>query len=375
MSKFYHREENLFLYVRFKDEQNKPISVVNPMVRIIYEKNGEIVPLLDWQDLVPFTSNEYCLNYILPSDAPYTIYEIEYTGEYDGKIARVVEDFHIIPRSESYDNAVKIYGFIHQARVGYPLIGTTVRVSLPDESKIVAESFTKEDGRWELYLYPGKYKFTFEKYGFLKEEIFAEISLEHNEIQFDNVILESEESLKKGNGVYLVTDKYITREGVPLIGLNVKAYNVFDLTSIVGEDTTNHDGEWQLFLDPGVYLLKVSGNSLMEDFEQTFRLKVNDNGEFSFEDLTENVGIPMDDLSVGRGDGSITVTDVVKDHEGNPIVDVQVCVYFKHDLNTLIAQDYTDPSGEWEVYLNPGTYVFEFYHPEFHEYSEERTIS
>ena len=82
----------------------------------------------------------------------------------------------------------------------------------------------------------------------------------------------------------------------------------------------------------------------------------------------------MEDIIIDQGQGSITVEDHINDAQGNPIVDVQVCVYRKNDINTLIAQDYTDPAGRWRVYLDQGDYIFEYYHPEFHEFQENRII-
>jgi 5-hydroxyisourate hydrolase-like protein (transthyretin family) len=374
MTNVYYRGDTLFLYAKFKDEQNKPISVVNPMVRIISEKDGEVVPLLDWQELFPLGTNEYFLNFTIPDEADYSSYEIIYVGEYDNKVARVVEDFHVIPRSTNQQQAVKLYGLVHQSRLGYPLIGVSVKISSSDNSQIISETSTKEDGKWEAYLYPGEYKFDFVKFGFSTETVVAQIGLEHNEIQFNNITLEPENMLNNGNGIYSVSDKYVTKEGIPLNGLQIKAFSVFDPSSPIAEDFTNDDGEYQIFLDPGMYLLKVFGNSLLEDFEQTFRLKISEDGETSFENLSENVGVPVEESNVDRGTGSVIVTDEVRDATGNPIVDVQVSVYLKSNLNTMIAQDYTGPGGKWEVYLNPGDYVFEFYHPEFHEFSENRAI-
>lgn len=381
MSKIYHRGQDLFLYVQFKDEMNNPINVINPRFQISYEKEGDYHYLVEGEELFPLNGiqGEYCYNFQLPEDAEYAMYDIEYSANTnDNKVARVSENFHIIPRSEKYQNAIKVYGFIHQAKVGYPLISASVRVELLDSSKVVSESYTNFDGRWESYLYPGEYVFTFEKFGFRSEEIIAQIGLEHNEIRFDNVTLESENDVNNGNGVFTISDSFITREGTQLEGLSVKALDVFKLgtsNEVVAEDKTDENGEYRIYLDPGVYLLKVNGNSLLEDFSQTFRLRVEENGKFSSESLTQNVGIAIDDVVVDQGNGSVTVEDYINDAMGNPIVDVQICVYRKHDLNTLIAQDYTNPAGKWTVYLEPGSYVFEYYHPEFHEFQEDRTIN
>lgn len=383
MAKLYFRGQNLFLYVQFKDEMGNYINVINPTFRIDYEKDGEVLSYVEPQRLVQLSQrSEYMFNVPIAEDAEYSMYDIEYSAEgLDGKIARVNETFHVIPRSEQYSDTIKVYGYINQSKVGYPLISASVKISLPNDSKVVSESYTKLDGKWEAYLYPGEYKFEFNKLGFKPEIIIAQIGVEHSEIQFDNVTLDSEDITNKGNGIYTIEDNFITREGVPLNGLSIKAYNVFNLGSTMipdAEDITNSDGEYQIFLDPGMYLLKVNGNSLMEDFEQTFRLRVEDDGKFSFENLNENVAVPMNEVIIGRGaEDSPTakiVSDYVKDLKGNPIVDVQVCVYKKNNLNDMVAQDYTNSAGEWIVYLEPGSYVLEFYHPEFHEFTEEKTI-
>lgn len=387
MSKVYYRGQDLFLYVKFEGE----LEIINPMFRITYEKDGNIEALIDWKDLQTLSDNEFYENAQIDFNANYSIYEIEYICEtIDNKIARVIEEFHVIPKSEKYPNAVKLYGFINQARVGYPLIGTSVEVHLlnnnaaldtngvNDSLKIVSESYTKEDGRWEAYLYPGEYKFIFKKYGFKEIEVIAQIGSEQTEVQFDNITLESNTAADKGNGIYTISDNFVTKEGVPLNNLIVTAYSVLNIKEVYAKDVTDDDGEWSLFLDPGMYLLKVLGNSLMDDFELTFRLRVEEDGTFSQENLTTNVGTPIEELSVGRGDmnspTSKTIEDTIIDNNGNPIIDVQVCVYLKSDLNKLIAQDYTDVRGSWIVYLEPNNYVFEYYHPEFIEHSEDRTV-
>lgn len=381
MSKIYHRGQDLFLYVQFKDEQNKPlIEIESPVFTISYEKNGDYYTLFEEQELFPLdqSQGEYCFNISLPENAEYSIYDIEYSANtVDGKVARVNENFHVIPKSEKYADAIRVYGFIHQTRVGYPLISAIVKIKLVDNSKIVAESYTNFDGRWEAYLYPGEYVFEFWKFGFKSEEIVAQIGVEHTEIQFDNVSLESENEINTGNGIYTISDNFVTREGTPLEGLTVKAIDVLKIGTskeVAAQDITDNSGEYRIYLDPGIYLLKVNGNSLLEDFSQTFRLRIEDNGKFALENLTQNVGVPADDLMVDQGSGSVTIEDYIKDTNGTPIVDVQICVYRKNDINTLVAQDYTDPAGKWAVHLDPDTYIFEYYHPEFHEFQEEKQV-
>ena len=371
MSNIYHRGDSLFLYVKFKDEHNNLIAVNNPKVSILGNNNQYI---LDEVDLNLFGDKEYCLTVDIPFDVDYSFYEVVYIGEYEDKLARVIEDFHVIPKSSEYKNAIKLYGFINQSKLGHPFIGANVRVFDFEQEAIVSESFTNLEGKWELFLYPGKYHFQFSKFGFLEENIDVEIGESHQEMQFNNVSLVSSNSKKTGTGAFLVSDKYVTKESTPLNDLSINIYNSSDLSQTEAEVKTDDEGTWQAFLDAGIYLVKVSGDSLEEEFNQTFRLKVNNEGEFSFENLTQNVGVPMQQNSIGRGTGTIEVIDSVIDKDGNPIIDVQLCVYPKNDINNLVAEDYTNPNGEWKVYLNPGNYVFEFYHPEFHEFKEDKII-
>lgn len=375
MSNLYYRGDSIFLYVQFKDEAGKSIKVDNPMVRILHEKNGEIVDDLEWFDLVQLSENEYFANYTLEHNADYSTYEVIYTAEYGDKVARVIDEFHVIPRSDSYDDVIKLYGYINHQRLSNPLSNSTVTISFSDDSEIVSRTFTKEDGYWESYLYPGEYKFKFSKFGFITQEIVAQIGLEQNEIQFNNIALEAENATNNGNGVHLVTDKFIAREGTPLNGLNIKVFNVFDPTVLIAEDNTDDDGEYKVFLDPGTYLMKISGLSLGENFDQVFRVKVEESGKSVFENLTSNVAVPTDIQEIGRGSGAKTISDSVLDVQGNPIIDVQINVFLKSKPQDILAQDYTNPSGKWEVFLDPGTYIFEFYHPDFNFITEERVIS
>ncbi|MNC04515.1 hypothetical protein D3C81_607180 [compost metagenome] len=374
MSNLYYRGDMVFLYVKFFNDKNKPIQVENPMVKIIHEKNGEVVVDLEWFDLTCMGSNEYFANYMLEHDADYSLYEVVYTGNYDDKIARVVEEFRVIPNSEMFENVIKLYGRVNEQRTGYPLIGTSITISSLDEMEMVSSSYTNVEGYWEAYVYPGEYKFTFSKFGFVQQEFIAQVGLEHNEIQFDNVALDSESHAINGNGIYKINDKYTTNEGMPIVGLNVNAYNVIDPTTVVGRNVTDENGEWQLFLDPGTYLLKVEGNLFEDQFDQTFRLKVSENGTFSFENLTSNVAVPMEENNISNGNGCMEVADVVLDNKGNPVIDVQINVFLKKKPNDIIAQDYTNPAGKWKVYLDPGKYIFEYYHPKFNVITEEKTI-
>lgn len=375
-SSLYYRGDTILLYVKFKDQNGKPATeVVNPLVRVVHEKNGEIINDLDWANLIRLSNSEYFYSLQISHDADYGFREVIYSGEIEGKSATVVEDFHVIPNSTYGLNVVKIFGLVHQLRTGYPLIGTSVKVASSDGSEIFSESFTKDDGSWECFLYPGEYRFSFFKMGFQPQELIAQIGDEQTEIRFSNIALEAESDKNRGKGVFMITDKYQTKYGVALNGLTVEAFSVFNmLGGPVAEDVTNDDGEWTLYLDPGIYLLKIEGESMGEDYSYTFRLKIDDEGEPQFENLTNNVAVASEQEYIGKGEGSEIVTDYVKDSMNNPIIDVQVNVFRANDQNTVIAQDYTNVEGKWELYLDSGDYVFEFYHPEFNVFTEKRKI-
>jgi len=375
MSNFYFRGDNIFLYVKFKNDNNELIDVENPIVKIRHDRNGDIIEdLIDFQ-LVRLNKGEYFANYLIDYDADYSNYEVTYIGYFEGKEAKVVEEFRVIPKSNIYENTIKIYGFVNQLRTGYPLIGVDVEIISLDNNDVVFSTYTKIDGTWEANIYPGEYIIKFNKFGFISQEITFQIGLEHNSIQFENVSLELENSVSNGNGIYLIEDKYVTREGMPIEGLLVKAFSILNLNEMVGQCETNDEGKWSLFLDPGIYLLKVTGNIFDDEFDQTFRLKISDEGHFSFENLNDNVATLSQDDYIDNGNGSVHITDVVIDNNGNPIIDVQVNAFIKGNLNKIIAQDYTDPSGRWNLFLDPGTYTIEYYHPEFDSYMEDRVIN
>jgi hypothetical protein len=361
--------------VQFKNDKGEVISVENPMVRVFHEKNGTIIMDLDWFDLSELSASEYFANYSIDHSADYATYEVIYVGEYDDKVARIVESFRVIPSSTVYENVVKVYGNVNYSRVGEPIGVVSINIFNQDETEVVFDTTTKDNGYWESYIYPGEYTFVFSKIGFETVTNHVQIGLEHNELQFNNIVMDFENKINYGDGVYRVHDKYITREGMEIIGVNVKASSALNPVVVIAENQTDKNGEWELFLDPGTYFLKITGSFFDNCFDKKFRLKVSDDGNFSFQDLSTNVAVPKKDAEyISQGDGSITVSDVVIDGNGNPIVDVQVNVFKKGKLNEIIAQDYTSPSGKWEFYLNAGSYVFEFYHPQYDVITEEKIV-
>jgi hypothetical protein len=383
MSNLYRRGENIFLYVQFKDENGNSIVVSEPEFKIISEQDEDPSSIF-WESLFPLSedgenNSEYYCNYVIPHDAHYGTYEIVYRANYEDKVARVIESFRVIPTSNIYENTIKVYGYVHQDNNSLPIQDVFVEIFTNNEKEIVYETRTNSAGYWEAHVYPDNYKFYFNKYGYLEVEFVVQVGYEHNEIQFNNVVMESEEKKKYGTGIYKVHDKYITKEGMEIFGLNVKAYNVASLSNLVAENTTDKDGLWELFLDPGIYLLKIDGYLYETPFREKFRLKVYDDGQFSFENLSSNVAVPVHEEYISPGDpnnsNNVEVSDSVIDKEGYPIVDVQINVFKKGDMNTIVAQDYTDSTGYWKVFLVPGNYVFEYYHPNFDVIMEERKIS
>lgn len=379
MSNIYFRGDNIFLYAQFLDEKGNPCVVENPQVRILHDKNGTIYEDLQWTKMNSMSENEFFYNFEIPFVSDLGQYQVIYMGTYNGNVVHTVETFYLITQSEKYENTIKIYGYVNDIRVNIPLSDVMIKIINSETQEIVFQSLTNDDGFWEAFIYPGEYVFMFNKVGFILNEINVQIGDEYTELQFNNVSLESEKYKTKGNGLYLVTDKYTTKQGVPLTNLNIKISNVYNPSEIISEDYTNNEGEWQAFLDPGNYMLKVTGIALSKSFNKVFRIKVEENGSYAFEDLAKNVikNKSTNLAKIDTGNGSIVLTDCVKDKNGNAIVDVQVNAFKAGSQLTednIIAQDYTDIQGNWKLNLNPGNYVIEYYHPQFKVITEKRTV-
>jgi hypothetical protein len=377
MSNLYYRGDTIFLYVQFTDQQGNICSADKTKVRILHDKDGTVYEDLPWKNMQQMGYGEYFYNFKIANDADIGQYQIIYQGIVDGQEAYVIEVFHTIARSDKYPNAIKLYGYINDIRALVPLADSNVMIYDVITNEAMYQTIANLDGYWEAYLYPGEYKFVFSQNGYNPIDITAQIGDEHTEIQFNNIGLENETASQTGNGMYPVNDRYITKHNTPLTNLVVSIANVNDPTNIIAKDTTDKDGNWQCFLNPGVYIMKLTGNALNKDFNKTFRIKVEDNGQFKFEDLTKNVASVASQPNIGSGDGTITVADEVKDKNGNPIIDVQVNAFKKGvvlDDKNIIAQDYTDVQGKWALQLETGNYTIEFYHPNFKVFTEERKV-
>ena len=80
---------------------------------------------------------------------------------------------------------------------------------------------------------------------------------------------------------------------------------------------------------------------------------------------------------LNNGLGKFKIKDVIQDRWNNPINEVQVNVFYSTDVideKNIRAQDYTDANGEYVFFLDPGTYIFEFYHPNFNIITETKVI-
>ena len=378
MSNLYYRGDNIFLYTQFIDQDGNPCAASDVKVRILHDNNGTIMAYLNWKSMQQMSLTEYFYNYKIPNAANTGIYQIQYTGKINGENACIVEAFHVIARSDKYPNAIKIYAYINDIRTTVALIDSKINIYDALTGLISYQSLSNLDGYWEAYLYPGEYRFSFVREGYNTLDIVAQIGDEHTEIQFNNIGLENESASNKGNGMYPVGDRYVNKRSIPLSNLAISIVNTNNPTVPVASDTTDKDGNWQCFLDPGTYLMKVNGKAQGSNFNKTFRIKVENDGKFTFEDLSKNIAAAVPQTNVTSGSGSASLKDVILDKNNNPIVDVQVNAFKKGavlDDKNIIAQTYTDVLGEWELNLEPGEYVIEFYHPKFKVITENKTVS
>jgi hypothetical protein len=367
MSNLYFKGDNIFLYVQFTADEGQVCSVDKPQVRVLHDKIGKLYEDLKWSNMQQMSDNEYFYNFKIPFTSDLGQYQVLYKGNVNGNLAHVMETFHVINKSTIYDNTIKIYGYVSDIRTEVALTETMIKINNKDTEEY-CQSLTNNDGYWEAYLYPNQYEFEFAKDQYVSMKVNVQISDQQNEIQFNNIGLESISSLSKGNGMYPITDKYVTKQGMPLINLDVKIHSVIDPIAIYAQDITNDDGSWECYLDPGMYLLKVTGTTFSKQFIQTFRIKVSNDGTFSFENISKNTATASQQSYIDDGTGSIEHSDYILDKNQNPIVDVQINAF---KLGTpledkfIIAQAYTDSTGKWVLNLDPGTYVMEYYHPKF----------
>ena len=293
--------------------------------------------------------------------------------------AYAVEVFHVQQHNELYEDVVKVFGHIHTCRdITMDTIIEDVRVSINDEKGVHAyQSLSNRDGIWTAYLYPGIYNFTFFKNEYDIETITAEIPDELNELPFENIVMHRTIDSSRGQGLFEVGDTYITKTGQPLNGILVEVYDSENPGLKIAEDTTDDKGTWKAFVNQGIYLLNLSGTSMGQTYTLSFRMRVDEYGKTTFEDLSNNLMTNETTPELNDGEGTKVLSDQILDAYGNPIPDVQVNAYkpgVTLSDDTIIAQDYSDLSGKWSLKLSPGTYTIEFYHPSYKTITETRTI-
>lgn len=373
-SKVYYRGDTVFLYTKFRDENNNIINPINPRVRILHDNDGDLYEDLPWTVLNE-NDNEYFNNFVIPFNADLCQYQIIYCGDINNEPQYSFETFHVISKSDKYEDTTKLFGYVYDSKDNSYLLDVNINIYNMETNEKVSQTLSNHEGYWEAYVYPGLYTFKFNKIEFSEFAINAEIGDEHNEIQFNNIGLDNLNDISTGNGIYKVTDTYVTKKGTPLNNLNINIYSILEMSKLVASDITDDNGVWNCYLNPGIYVIKINGLALGKDFDRTIRLKVDESGQYAFEDVTNNnVNVKN---SYSNGIGSKKIFDYVKDKYGNPLVDIQVNAFKKGDNlidQNIIAQDYTDVSGKWNLNLDPGEYVIEYYHPNFKSIAEERNI-
>ena len=375
-------------------------------VRILHDMDGEIYEDLEWTPLKKLSTNEFYYNFCIPYTFTPGQYQVIYKSTYSvkyfstktkqqltddeldkinfnkynkTKVAYAKESFYVIVHNDIYENVIKVFGTVNYAKSTIPAEDVRISVyelSNQQQEKKIYQSLTERDGTWEVYVYPGQYRFNFYRRGYLEENIYATISDDAQQQPFENVALTNGDS-SQGTGIFKIFDNYHTKNGQPINGLTVQAFDILNPTVSIATDVTNDKGFWELFLNEGTYLLKVRGYFNNIDFGRTFRLKVLQNGEWHFEGL--NITLTDADINnINRGSGQFKIKDVLIDRFNNPIGEIQVNIFPATAANlndeSIIAQDYSDGNGEYIVYLDPGTYIFEYYHPNFATYTVVKTV-
>lgn len=366
MSKLYYKGETIFLYVKFYNKDNTIAKeIIDPKVRILHEKDGNIYEDLPWSKLTNLIENEYYFNYTIPFEMDCGQYDVIYYGNINGEVASVIESFHVINKSNIYTDAIKLFGYVNNDINQAPLANVNIEIVSNDNSYLT-QTYTKENGYWESFIYPGEYICAFKKEGFKDISTNIQLGNDNLEIQFNNISMESINVRTCGNGICKVSESLILKNGIPLDGLKVEAFNIFNPNILCASNVTNNKGLWELFLDPGFYLLKITGLSMNQDFNKSFRLRINDDCKYTIEDIENNVATVQQN-ALSNGNGSRVYRDVILDKYNNPIIDVQITAYKN---GNAIAQCYTDSAGKYELFLDAGEYMIDVYHPSFKDSPE-----
>lgn len=354
----YNLGEQIFLYAKFENDLSKATFINEPTVKIIFIKNGETIEVLNEKML----TNDYIsfyYNFILPKDLDLGQYQVIYSGFVNDKANTIFESFYVVNNSEAI-NPIRLFGYIYDSRTHEYIQDVDINI-INVQDNTTYYTVNNLIGQWECYVYPGDYKFIFKRKGYKTQEVFAKVNDVLQEIEFNNVIMEEITDDFKGNGLYEIKEQYILKDGQPIENLSINIYNVNNLNELLVNTKTNDDGEWTAYLDEGLYFLKVFGKVFNRDYDKCFRLKVKNNGTFTFEDISNNKS-NENTIFYPNGEGRFKYIDYLYDKDNRPIPDVQVNIL---NGNDILYQYYTDTEGKFEFNLDEGKYVFEFYHPSF----------
>jgi hypothetical protein len=364
----YNLGEQIFLYATFENDLTNISFLNEPVVEIFFLKDNDIVTVLK-EKMQTTDYINYYYNYTIPTNLDLGQYQVVYTGFVKGKQNKIFENFFIINSSNQGMNPIRLYGYIYDSKSHKNVNDVEIKVTSDDG--IFYYTTNNLIGQWEVYVYPGNYNFLFKKRGYKTQEVSAIINDSLQDIEFNNVVMEEQNDDLLGDGIYEIKDQYIMKNGQPIEDLTINIYNVNNLNDLIVDTKTNSDGEWIAYLDEGLYLLKVFGTVFSKEFNKTFRLKVNNNGKFTFDDISKNKA-SEETIFYPNGSGSCKYIDYLYDKNNKPIVDVQVNILSGNDI---LYQSYTDLNGKFEFNLDEGKYTFEFYHPSFKTITKQIEIS
>lgn len=382
MDNIYYNNDTIFLYVKFICDN----LVENAKFKIIHKHNNDIIEDVPWTTMEHMGNNEFYYNYKI-NNFINNEYQIIYIGDNKNTQLHSSEKIYVINKTLNFNNEynsnynidsniINIYGYVYDNKLNIPIADCDVIIM--NDNNIITQSSTDYSGKWNNYIYPGEYKILFKKQNFEDQDIILEINNSNTEVQINNINLSFNLNDNKGNGIYTIEDYYISKNGNPICGLNVDIFDSNDPLNKLASDITNEDGHWAVFLNDGNYLLKIYGNYNGYEYNTTLRLKVNTNGEFKFDNLSNNiVNYNYDENLITNGCGDIIVEDIVLNSNQQPIVDVQVNAFNKGvplEEKNIIAQTYTDLDGKWQLKLKAGKYIIEYYHPYFQTITEEREV-
>lgn len=382
MNNVYHNNDTVFLYVKFICDN----LVENAKFKIVHKDSNNVIEDVQWTKMEQMGNNEFYYNYQI-NNFINGEYQIIYIGDNENTQLHSSEKIYIVNKglnfNNEYDsnynvdsNIIKIYGYVYDNKLNIPIPDCDVMVI--DDNNIITQSSTDYAGKWENYIYPGEYKIIFKKQNFESKELVLEINNSNSELQLDNINLSFDLNNNRGTGIYTIEDYYISKDGSPICNLYVNAFDINNPTEKIAYDITNEEGKWMLFLNDGNYLLKIYGNYNGYEYNSTLRLKVGSDGEFSFDNLSNNViDYNYNENLITNGCGDIVVEDIVLNSNNQPIVDVQVNAFIKGkalEEKNIIAQTYTDLDGKWQLNLKEGKYIIEYYHPYFQTITEEREV-